>query len=55
MPCGGGAGVLTIGLDPGHGHYYLVTASNCMAESSLGARSDDVPRPALPMSCGALR
>jgi hypothetical protein len=49
---GPGVGELLALTDPGRGHYYLVSASNCAGEGTRGRRSDGAARPALPTDCG---
>lgn len=49
-----GVGLLNAPLDAGSDHYYLASASNCLAEGTRGSRSDGVPRPDLASDCGAL-
>ena len=51
---GSGVGLLQAPFDRGRSHYYLVSASSCLAEGTRGARSDGVPRPVLPTDCGPL-
>jgi hypothetical protein len=38
----------------GTSHYYLVSASNCLGESTRGSRSDGIARPQFPTDCGPL-
>lgn len=49
-----GMASLNAPLDAGRGHYYLVSASNCLGEGTRGTRSDGVERPALLSDCGPL-
>jgi hypothetical protein len=53
-PLGPGAGEILAPFDAGTSHYYLVTASDCAHESTLGFRSDAIERPAFPTECGPL-
>jgi hypothetical protein len=53
-PAGPGVAAIDVALDAGSSHYYLVSASNCLAEGPAGLRSDGAPRPARPGACGPL-
>jgi hypothetical protein len=50
---GGSTAELYVPLDPGASHYYLVSSSTCLGESTRGWRSDGIERPSLPTDCGA--